>query len=87
MNYFLLFAWEVILRELSLLLLEGWICPAFAKKMKEIFNEQVKVCANDINVVIESLNIPTHALKVPIAKDYVLYNSYPNLGEVVNAKL
>jgi hypothetical protein len=28
-----------------------------------------------------------HALRVPIAKDYVKYNSYANLGEVVDAKL
>lgn len=26
-EYFLLFAWEVMLREMGLLLLEGWICP------------------------------------------------------------
>jgi acyl-CoA oxidase len=86
-NYFLLFAWEVLLRELSLLVLEGWICPVLAKRMKDLFNEQVKVAARDIDVVVESLNIPVHALKVPIAKDYVKYNSYANLGEVVNAKL
>jgi hypothetical protein len=45
------------------------------------------VAAKDINVIVGSLNIPVHALKVPIAKDYIAFNSYKNLGEVVNAKL
>jgi p-aminobenzoyl-glutamate transporter AbgT len=86
-NYFLLFAWEVILRELSLFVLEGWICPNLAKRLKDIFNDLIKVASKDIDVIVESLNIPVHALKVPIAKDYVKFNSYANLGEVVNAKL
>jgi hypothetical protein len=86
-NYFLLFAWEVILREQGLLLLEGWICPNLAKRMKLLYNEQVKAAGKDIDTVVESLNIPVHALRVPIAKDYVKYNSYANLGEVVDAKL
>lgn len=86
-EYFLLFAWEVIQREMGLLLLEGWICPELAKRMKLLFNEQVKKASVHINAVVDSLNIPVHALRVPIAKDYVKYNSYANYGEVVNAKL
>lgn len=86
-NYFILYAWEVIQREIGLFLLEGWICPNLAKSLKEIYNNQIKLAAKDIDVIVESLNIPVHALKVPIAKDYVKYNSYANLGEVVNAKL
>ncbi len=83
----MLFAWEVILRELSLFVLEGWICPVLAKNFKNLYNDLIKVAAKDINVIIESLNIPVHALKVPIAKDYIQYNSYKNEGEVLNAKL
>lgn len=75
------------MRELSLLLLEGWICPKLAAEFKNIYNDLIKVAAKDINVIVDSLNIPVHALRVPIAKDYIKYNSYPNLGEVVNAKL
>lgn len=30
-NYFLLFIWEILLRELSLFVLEGWMCPDLAK--------------------------------------------------------
>ena len=77
----------MILREQGLLLLEGWICPNLAKRMKLLYNEQVKAAGKDIDTVVESLNIPVHALRVPIAKDYVKYNSYANLGEVVDAKL
>ena len=72
---------------MSLFLLEGWICPKLAKQFKNIYNELIKVAAKDINVIVDSLNIPVEALKVPIAKDYIKYNSYKNLGEVVNAKL
>ena len=86
-NYFLLFAWEVILRELGLFVLEGWICPNLAKELKNLYNDLIKVAAKDINAIIESLNIPVHAMKVPIAKDYIKYNSYKNEGEVLNAKL
>lgn len=34
-----------------------------------------------------SFNVPVHAIKAPIANDYLLYNSYANHGELVNAKL
>ena len=75
------------MRDLSLFVLEGWICPDLAKELKNHYNELIKKAAKDIDVVVDSLNIPVHSLKVPIAKDYVKYNSYPNYGEVVNAKL
>lgn len=45
------------------------------------------MAAKDIDKIIESLNIPVHALKIPIAKDYVQFNSYANYGEVTNSKL
>jgi acyl-CoA oxidase len=86
-NYFLLFAWEVILRELALFVLQGWITPELAGSLKENYNELIKKAAKDIDVIVNSLNIPVHALKIPIAKDYIKYNSYANYGEVVNAKL
>jgi hypothetical protein len=34
-----------------------------------------------------SFNIPVHAIKAPIANDYIKYNSYANYGELKNAKL
>lgn len=77
-NYFLIFAWEVILRELGLLLLEDWICPKLAKELKEHYNELIKVASQDVDVIVDSLNIPVHGLRIPIAKDYVGYNSYKN---------
>jgi len=40
----------------------------------------IKVAAKDIDAIVHSLNVPVHALKVPIAKDYVAYNSYANQG-------
>jgi hypothetical protein len=37
--------------------------------------------------IIESLNVPTHALHTPIAGNYIKYNEEQHFGEVVNAKL
>jgi len=33
------------------------------------------------------MNVPVHAIYVPIAKDYVKYNEKPYEGEVINAKM
>lgn len=45
-----------------------------------------KAAKNAMNVVM-SFNVPVHAIKAPIANDYLKYNSYANHGELVNAKL
>ncbi len=83
----MIFGWEIILRELSLFLLKQWISPAIAGDLRHMYNDLIKVAAKDIDLIVNSLNIPVHALKVPIAKDYIAFNSYANLGEVVGAKL
>jgi hypothetical protein len=75
------------LRELPLFILEGWLCPDICKTLKDDYNALIKLAAKDIEKVYLSFNVPEHALKIPIAKDYVKYNSYANYGEVVNAKL
>ena len=51
-NYIILYAWEVILRELSLFILEGWITPELAKELKQHYNELIKVAAKDVTTVI-----------------------------------
>lgn len=51
-NYIILYAWEVILRELSLFILEGWITPELAKEFKHHYNELIKVAAKDVTTVI-----------------------------------
>jgi hypothetical protein len=47
----------------------------------------IKRLAQVVDYILENLNIPLHALHTPIAADYVKFNTYPNYGEVVNAKL
>lgn len=81
-NYFLIFAWEIVLRELSLFLLKDWICPKLAGQLKGLYNDLIKTAAKDVDVIVDSLNIPEHAVRVPIAKDYVGYNAFANKGEV-----
>ena len=43
--------------------------------------------AANINGLLETLNVPAHALHVPIAGDWEKYYSSPNFGEIHNAKM
>lgn len=52
-----------------------------------VFNSLIKDVAHVANDIIESFNIPTHALYTPIVGDYVKYNETANFGEVYGAKL
>lgn len=86
-NYFLLFAWEILLRDMSSLLLDEWICPVLAKQLPEEYNNLIKKAADHVDNIIESMNIPVRAVYAPIAKNYVVYNEKSNEGEVINAKM
>jgi len=56
-------------------------------ELKDIYNELIKKAAKNAEKIVMSFSVPHHALKVPIANDYVMYNSYANHGELINAKL
>ena len=85
--HFYIFVWDIILREGTFFLIEGWISPELMKTLKASFNEMIKAAADKIDHIIESMNIPVHAVYSPIAKNYVLYNEKPYEGEVINAKM
>ena len=85
--YYLVFAWEIIMKDMPLFLLEGWMCPDIAKKMRLRYNDLIKDAAQYMEGIVKSLNVPTHAIYAPIAHDYVLYNEKPYYGEVVKAKM
>ena len=85
--HYVLFAWRIILDEADTFLLENWICPTVLKELKEEYRTLIKYAADRIDNVIDSMNIPVHAITAPIAKNYVLYNSQPYEGEVINAKM
>ena len=87
LNYFLLFGWEVIIRDMPMFLLQDWICPQLAKEFRLIYNDKIKEAANDVDKIVNSLNVPKHAIFAPIANDYVKYNDQPYYGEVINAKM
>jgi hypothetical protein len=80
LNYFQVFAWEIILRDLSTFLLQEWICPDLAKELRLIYNDKIKEAAADIDTIVNSLNVPKHAIYAPIANDYVKYNEQPYYG-------
>ena len=86
-THFILYAWQIILNEADTFLLEEWICPLVLKELKEEYRVLIKHAANSIDNVIESMNVPVHAVTAPIAKNYVLYNSQPYEGEVIKAKM
>lgn len=86
-NYFILFAWEILLRDMSSLLLDEWICPVLAKQLPEEYNNLIKKAADHVDNIIESMNIPVRAVYAPIAKNYVVYNEKSYEGEVINAKM
>ena len=77
----------MIQRDLGFYLTHGVVSAIAAKSLPESFNQLIKVLAKHTPAVIESLNVPTHALHTPIVGDYVKYNEQAHLGEVVNAKL
>jgi hypothetical protein len=58
-----------------------------ASELKEIYNALIKKAAKNAETIMMSMSVPVHAIKAPIANDYVKYNSYANHGELVNAKL
>lgn len=86
-KYFVLFGWEILLRDMSSSLLNEWICPKLASTLHQEYNLLIKEAAYKIDNIIESLNLPVQAIYAPIAKDYVLYNEKSYEGEVTNARM
>lgn len=86
-THYLLFGWDILLRESTFFLLEQWMSPDVVKALKLEYNNLIKAAASEIDHINESLNIPVHAIYSPIAKNYVLYNEKPYEGEVLNAKM
>ena len=84
---FRVFGLDIIIRELGFFLTQGVIGLIAAKNLAEVQNSLIKKLAELAPRIIESMNVPTHALYTPIAADYVKYNETPQYGEVVNAKL
>lgn len=71
---FRVYAIDVVIRDLGFYIQEGVINTIAAKKSFEIKNTLIKQLAVMIPVIIESMNVPTHALYTPIAGDYIKYN-------------
>ena len=79
-----LYALKVVRKDLHLFL------PLLAQQAPQIASlehQLIKQISTQIDPILESLNVATHALYTPITHDYAKYNSAPNFGEVVNAKL
>lgn len=78
---------EIINRELGKFILNKWITVELASEVESVYTQLIKKAAKNAEKVFMSFSIPVHAIKAPIANDYVKYNSYANEGELINAKL
>ena len=76
----MIFSLEIINRELGLFILNKWITIELAKELKDVYNQLIKKAAKNAMNVVMSFNVPVHAIKAPIANDYLKYNSYANHG-------
>lgn len=85
--HFKIYAFEILLNNLSFFLFEEAIAIEAAKHIRDRYRELIKEAATDIDSIINNLNVPVHALYAPIASDYVKYNEQPYYGEVLNAKM
>jgi len=84
---FKLFGAEVIQRDLHFYILQGVVNHKASASLTPSRHLLIKEIANQVNDLMDCLNIPKHALYAPIAADYVKFNSQPNFGEVVGAKM
>lgn len=84
---FRIWAVDAVIRDQSFYLMAGAINVAAAKAMIETQKRLIKQAAESIQVLLECLNVPAHALYAPIAADYVDFYSRPNFGEAYVAKL
>jgi hypothetical protein len=80
-----LYALECIRRDLGFYMVEKAISQEAARNTTATFHMLVNQVADNVDGLVHSLNVPTHALYVPIAEDYEKYYSKPNFGEVHGA--
>jgi hypothetical protein len=84
---FKLYAAENIVRDLGFYISEGVLSQTAGASVTSSISGLVKDIAKSCGDILDSLNVPTHALHTPIIGDYVKYNEKPHYGEVVDAKL
>jgi hypothetical protein len=84
---FRIYAVDAAIRDQAFYLMTDAISTTAAKGMAEIQKNLIKQAAQHINILLDILNVPAHALHVPIASDYVDFYSRPNFGEAYVAKL
>jgi len=84
---FRLFGIEIMRRDLSFYMINGAINTAAARSLETSRTSLIKSLAEQALDILDCLNIPKHALYTPIAGNYERYNSVPNFGEVVEAKM
>jgi acyl-CoA oxidase len=84
---FTLFGCELVFRDTGFYMIQGIISAQAAIHLDKERIMLIKSVALDVDDLLDCMNIAKHALYAPIAQDYVKYNSVPNFGEVIGAKM
>mmetsp|Transcript_35525 Transcript_35525/g.47981 ORF Transcript_35525/g.47981 Transcript_35525/m.47981 type:complete len:89 (+) Transcript_35525:219-485(+) len=73
--------------DLGFYMMHGVISSAASQNMHNSYLKLVKELAHNADTLIDCMNIAKASQQIPIARDYVKYNSVPNFGEIQGAKL
>lgn len=84
---FRLFACDLIFRDLGFYMMKGVVNADASKNLTKTRLQLIKEVADLSSFLLDCMNVPKHALYAPIAGDYEKYNSSPNFGEVVGARM
>ena len=83
----MLYSLDAVNSNLGYFLKIGAVTIKAANGLQALISAYVKKIAPLVTDIIESMNVPTHALYAPAAADYIKYNEQPNYGEVINARM
>ena len=87
---FRVFALDTVKQNLGFYLVNGAISRVAGAALIETQNYLIKKMADQIDVLLNCLNVPEHAVYTPIAENWGEYYAHPNFGEVtehMHAKL
>lgn len=73
--------------DLGFYMMHGVISSAASANMHNTYLKLVRELAQNVDNLVDCMNIAKASQQVPIARDYVKYNSAPNFGEIQGAKL
>mmetsp|Transcript_25732 Transcript_25732/g.18214 ORF Transcript_25732/g.18214 Transcript_25732/m.18214 type:complete len:89 (+) Transcript_25732:1595-1861(+) len=86
-SVFRLYGISEIREDLGFYMMHGVINANASESMNNVSIKLVREMAKNVDFLMSCMNIADAAQQVPIARDYLKYNSSPNFGEIQGAKL